>query len=93
MLLDVLCVMLMEVFAFLVFLLIKNENTYKNQEKILNAIRDYVIETKDYDKCYYLIDNMESYKHTLWRLWDFGYENILPKADYELIKPYIKKGK
>jgi hypothetical protein len=35
-------------------------------------------------------DDMESYDETLFRLFDFGYENILPKEKYEIIRPYIK---
>jgi hypothetical protein len=36
-------------------------------------------------------DDMESYDETLFRLFDFGYKNILPKEKYDIIKPYINK--
>lgn len=28
---------------------------------------------------------------TLWRLWDWGYEHILPPEDLEKIRPFIKE--
>lgn len=28
---------------------------------------------------------------TLWRLWDWGYEHILPSEDLEKIRPFIKE--
>ena len=80
------------VFIFSLFMWVRNEVTYINHKKIINAIDDYVKATEEYEKCGILF-KMESYYDTLWRLWDFGCENILPKEDYELIKPYIKKGK
>ena len=61
--------------------------------KIVSAIELYAIDTDELDKATALLNNTEEYNKTLWRLWDFGYKNILPKADYELIKPYIQKGK
>ena len=38
-----------------------------------------------------LLNNIEDYNDTLYRWWDFGCKNILPKEDYEIIKPYIKE--
>lgn len=61
--------------------------------KILSAIERYA-RTTDIDECDKAIsfmNHMEAYDKTLWRLWDFGCKNILPKEDFELIKPYIKK--
>ena len=77
--------------AFSIFMLIKCEFTYNNQMKILSAIEDYLWYSTDSKECLRIFANMEDYSKTLWRLWDFGCENILPKADYELIKPYIKE--
>ena len=78
-------------FIFDAFLLIKNEITFFNQKKIIDAIHDYAIDTHDYERAMIIFRSVEDYDETLWRLWDFGCKNILPKADYELIKPYIKK--
>ena len=33
---------------------------------------------------------MESYLKVIFRIWDWGYENILPPDKYVLIAPYIK---
>ena len=72
-----------------VYLLIKVHNAYDNQMIILNAIIDYSDETGNIRKSIILMDNMEDLIKTVFRLWDWGYENILPKEDFELIKPYI----
>ena len=77
--------------VFLVFLLVKNDVTFKNQNKIIDAISDYCEDTRDFGLCLILLGNMESYNETLWRLWDFGCKNILPIGDYERIKPYIRE--
>lgn len=77
--------------CFVLFLLIRNEVAYKNHMKILFAICDYRM------KC--IINNehpmlscsdMESYEKTMFRLFDFGYDRILSKDKFEIIKPYIK---
>jgi hypothetical protein len=72
-------------------MLIKNEITFRNQKTIADAISKFANETEEFDKALCLLHNMEHYVKTLCRLWDFGCKNILPKEDYELIKPYIKK--
>ena len=75
--------------VFCIFLLIKNEITFRNQKKILDAIHNYFCDTCDLSNAELLFENMESYRETLWRLWDFGCKNILPKVYYEMIEPYI----
>ena len=79
------------VLVFLILLLIKNEVTAKNQLKIVHAINNYAKETKDVETACCLLGDMESYHETLFRLWDWGCGNILPKPGYELIKPYIRE--
>ena len=71
--------------------LIKNEVTYKNHHKILDAIMCYADNTENYGYALILMGKMESYDETLWRWWDFGCKNILPRWDYEQIKPYIEE--
>ena len=81
-----------------VFFLFKNNNTYRNQGIIINAIHRYKqhelesatnILNLHYSVNYY---DMEPYEKTLFRFWDWGYENILPKDKFEIIKSYISKG-
>lgn len=76
---------------FVIFMLIKNEITCKNHLIIVDAAFDYAQDIKNFGEFLRITSNLESYEATLHRLWDFGCENILPKADYELIKPYIKE--
>lgn len=76
-----------------VYMLIKVENAYNNQTMIINAIIDYADETGNIRKSIILMENIEDMTKTLFRLWDWGYENILPKEDFELIKPYMKGAK
>ena len=83
------------VIIFLPFLLIKNENACKNQLIIADAIYDYGVEMIT-EGCSYAdlavdFDDMESYRKTLFRLWDWGYKRILPPDKFEFVKPYIKR--
>lgn len=75
---------------FGILLSIKIDNAGKNQIKILKAIDNYADESEDYDKALILIRNMEDLRGTIFRLTDWGYKNILPKEDFELIEPYIQ---
>lgn len=79
--------------AFGIFMLIKNENTFRCQMLITEAIglyqRDKIAKHEfDYDVEFY---DEEPYDKTLWRLWDWGYTRILPPEKFEIIKPYIPK--
>lgn len=80
-------------FVVCCFTWLKNEITFKNHMKLLCAIERFgqTVDIEECDKVSSLIDHMEAYDKTLWRWWDWGYKNILPKEDFELIKPYIKK--
>ena len=75
---------------WLTLIFVKGENALKNHTKILNAIDAYGEDTHHYLDVLRMIDNMECSTKTIFRLWDWGYENILPQEDFELIKPYIK---
>lgn len=78
------------IYIFAIYMLHRNNIVYNNRLKIVQAIYDYqmdmirksCVEEVDYD-------DIESYDRTLWRLYDFGCENILPKEKYEIIKPYL----
>lgn len=75
-----------------IFYCIRAVVTYSNREIISNAILDYhfVCLTNDIDyDCDYA--DMEPYLLTFFRVYDFGYTNILPKDKYKIIEPYVKK--
>ena len=75
------------VIIFCIYIMIKNDNTYNKREIIAHAI--FCLRIRDYDtKVNY--DNMEDYNKTLFRLFDWGYNNIINKEDFKLIEPYIK---
>ena len=77
------------------FVMIKNIVTNVNLNKVCHAIHAYntdIIWKKiDGEKIDY--GDMNGYCKTLFRFWDWGYKNILPKDKYELIKKYIHKEK
>lgn len=90
----VIAIFLFSIF-FSLLLLVKNNVTYHNYIILTDAIANYQKDLVDKGK-YDLygnnpveFDDMESYDKSLFRLWDWGYENILPKEKYEIIKPYI----
>lgn len=78
------------------FFLIKNNNTYVQHTKISHAIYEYQVyciynKPRDYDSDKDVTySDEEEYSKTLFRIFDWGCENILPKEKYELVKQYIK---
>ena len=81
-------VMIMLILLFI--FLCKNTNAYNNRITIIDAIHEYKIDMKSQDKEDEVgYDDMESFDRTLWNLFDWGYENILPPDKYEIIKKYI----
>lgn len=76
------------------YMLAKNENTHKNRLIIINAIHDYYCYRIDLGEdpfAHVNYSDMEDYDKTLNRLWDWGYENILPPGKFEVIKHFIKE--
>ena len=73
------------------YLVAKLENTAEKRRIILCAIDNYITESDDTKKGLILLVSMESFVRTLFRLWDWGYKNILPAEDFELIKPYLEE--
>ena len=73
--------------ALPILMLVKNENAYKNRDIIIEAIYEYNIASNRRG------DRIDSYDNTLYRWWDWGYENILPSDKFEIIKPYIKNNR
>ena len=69
--------------------LAKIDNSYENHKKIMNAIGAYITVTDDAEMAVKMLMRMEGYNKTIWRFWDWGYKNILPKQYIELLEPYI----
>lgn len=77
-----------------IVILFKNENTYKQHTKILEAISAWWEVTHNTSKAIEYMQSLEKYSKTLYRLWDWGCRRIVPKDVYDEIKPYIgQKGK
>lgn len=87
-------VMVLLVFAILacIYMLIKNDNTFRVHMKITYAIYAYRMDCIK-KKMQYTVDHsdVEEYETTLNRFWYWGYAKLLPKEKFELIKPYIKE--
>lgn len=81
---------LFSAFIYSILLFLKADNAGKNHTKILNAIDSYIKQGNDYKTGLLLIDSMEDFDKTIFRLTDWGYKNILPKQYFELIEPYIQ---
>lgn len=80
------------IFGIGMFLHYKNINTFYMRKLIINAISKYkACCFRKNVKAEVNYDEIEPYSMTMLRLWDFGYENILPKSKYELIKNFIEK--
>lgn len=81
-------IILIDVVAFF-----KNENTFRNRSKILDAIHSYQMHLLNlgiYDHTD-LYSYMESYDSTFRRFWDWGYTRILPPNYFKLIEPFIER--
>lgn len=71
----------------ILFLYIKNEITHMNRKLVEYAILcSKVYGPHELDVS---VEDMEPYYVTLLRIADFGYENILPKNKFEMIKGYL----
>ena len=69
---------------------IKNNNTIDNILLIDRAIYKYALDCWDNQRPQ-LVDysDMRSYDSTFCRIFDWGYENILPKDKFEIVRQYI----
>lgn len=77
----------------LILELIKNEVTFKQCTRIINAIHEYhikMIDDRRFEKIEVHYSDMEPYDSILKRWWDWGYTRILPPDKFEIIKPYVK---
>ena len=76
--------------ALCLVLMVKAEVDYKHYLKIADAIVYYGTDTEQFDEALEMFDHIRPYCRTVFRVWDWGYKNILPKEDFELIKPYLE---
>lgn len=80
---------------FCLIMLVKIEVTSRNLTLLLNAVYDYnqdCIERGCYDELRVdYFDIFPQFDTVLYRLFDWGYKNILPKYVFEKIEPFIKK--
>lgn len=88
----IMCVLIFALFTC-IYYKFKNEATFRNQVIIIEAIARHIAECEEFEvePLVYFYD-MESYRETLYRWWDWGYTRILTPVKFEIIKPYIKEG-
>ena len=78
-----------------IYMYFKNNNTFKQRLKIIEAIHAYFqskndIAEMDVSEIDYMYHSLESYDDTLNIRFDWGCKNIVPPDVYEKIEPYIK---
>ena len=79
------------VFVFAVFVMIREEISFKNHRKVIKAIRGYhAVCRSTGQKPMVDYDDMEEFDKTEKRVFDWGCKNILPKEKFELIKPFLE---
>ena len=88
-------IVLIIVLLYTTYMMIKNNNTFKQRVKIIKAIHAYFQSKKDTEEMDvseidYMYHSLESYDDTLNRRFDWGCKNIVPPDIYEKIEPYIK---
>ena len=78
----------------LYILLFKNHITLSRRLTICDAIFRYkvqnILDGRDENPNFVDYTDMESYEKTLFRIYDWGYKNILPKDKFNIIKPFIE---
>lgn len=92
-------IILVTLWVYCGFMLIKNNRTYKNRRIIAEAIFLYNLnQFSQKDQLNTSVDFIdtasvvESYEKTLFRLYDWGYKNIVPADVLEKISPFIERG-
>ena len=74
------------------YMLVRVRVAYRNQMRVCDAIYMYnlrCIRRGVVSEVYF--DDMEDYSETVYRLFDFGCERILPPEKYLIIKPFLEK--
>lgn len=78
--------------VFLFYCLLKIFNTGNQRKLIIDSIGTYVDFNDDIYGCRVginMLDSIEPFEKTLFRLFDWGYERILPDEYYQILRPYI----
>ena len=94
-LINIICGLCMLLALSCTYILVRICVVYENRAIVHEAIYAYIRDmTKrgefNYEVNYY---DMEPFNKSVLRLFDFGCTKILPEEKYEIIEPYIKKGK
>lgn len=74
-------------------LLIKSENTFRQRNKIIDAIQaynDWCIKEHQFGEVV-SYEHLRDYDSCLMDIFDWGCKNILPEQEYRLIEPFISK--
>lgn len=74
-------------------LLLKNEKTYRQREKIIDAIQaynDWCIKEHRFSEVI-SCESLRDYNSCLMDPFDWGNKHILPEREYRLIEPFISK--
>lgn len=84
-----LCILMLVALLYLLYIT-KKENTSNKRTLIITAIYIYKMECS-IEGTKPLVDysDMEPYNKTLWRIFDWSHERILPADKLEIIKEYI----
>lgn len=91
----VILLLLVLVMIYYLVMLVKVKVTGRNLNLLLNAVYDYNVDCVErgcYNDCHLeYFDIFPDFDAVLYRLFDWGYENILPKEAMEKIRPFIKE--
>lgn len=91
--LKILIIFLILVIVFCIYMMLKNENTFRVHKLLLNAIYLQNIEKINVGKFEKKIsfDVIENYDKTFWRLWDWSYKRCVSPDVLQELKPYLYK--
>lgn len=92
-LINIICGLCMLLAISCSYILLRMCIAYERRVIIYEAIYAYTRDTTKQGDFIYEVNycDMETFRETVFRLFDFGYTNILPKEKYEMIEPYIRK--
>lgn len=79
--------------VYLILLMFKNQNTYRQRKKIMDAIYAYNLRCCKEKRFNEVVsfDCMRSYESSLFDIFDWGNKRIVPEHVYNLISQYIAK--